>query len=444
MDRVCEGPIGECPEQSSPELQVEAPLIKVKPPFSILFSTLLYCGECVAAGVVCFAYNRSSDHFWLALTILFMLIPSVMVQLTLIFVHRDLTSDKPLVLFMHLLQLGPVIRCVEALVVYCQTGKKEEPYVTITRKKKLHNGYEVEMEREMGHSMRRLVTHRNAFKRMAVIQAFLGSTPQLTLQLYVSVVEQYIPTDRAVLMGICLASVTYGALVCNVLAIQLKYDDYKIKLKPLAFICIILWRGLEISTRITVLVLFSSVFKHYVVPILLANLLVHFFLPWVQFWRSGAQLPDNVEKNFSRVGTVAVLCSVSLLYAGINIFCWSAVQLKLDDRDLIDKAQNWVRLGVYYTVRGAENSFLVVLWYVFKTDVFEYLCTPTLVLKLIVGYCMAIGFMLLFLQYLHPCRQLFRHNVADFLHCVCCQQREPIKPMLLQPPYEPGTKHSIV
>ncbi|KAJ6652073.1 hypothetical protein lerEdw1_014050 [Lerista edwardsae] len=94
------------------------------------------------------------------------------------------------------LSRSPSRRCMEAVGLYWTSGKKEEPYVTITRKTVLRKGSEVELEQEVGHSVCRLVTHRNASKRMAVIQAFLGSTPQLTLQLYVTVVEQNIPTNR--------------------------------------------------------------------------------------------------------------------------------------------------------------------------------------------------------------------------------------------------------
>lgn len=98
-------------------------------------------------------------------------------------------NNTPLSLRFHFL------RCFEALVVYFRSGRNEEPYVTISRKISLKKGQGT-MECEIGQSERNLATHRNAFKRTAVIQAFLGSTPQLTLQLYATIQEKYILPTR--------------------------------------------------------------------------------------------------------------------------------------------------------------------------------------------------------------------------------------------------------
>ncbi|KAJ6652749.1 hypothetical protein lerEdw1_010897 [Lerista edwardsae] len=237
-----------------------------------------------------------------------------------------------------------------------------------------------------------------------------------------------------ILMGMCLVSITHGALLCNVLAIQIRYDDYKVSLRPLAFVCISLWRSLEIGVRIFLLVLLGSVFKDYVVAIGGLNFLVFFFPPWVEFWRSGAKLSDIAERNVSQLGTAFVLLSVTLLYAGINVFCWSAVRLRLGERDLIDKAQGWTSLVVYYTLRGVENVTLVLLWYFYHTEFFEKISSPLLVSHLILGYLLAIVFMLLFLQFLHPCRMLFERNIADYLRCVCCRRGRAAPPRDLEPP----------
>lgn len=57
-------------------------------------------------------------------------------------------------------------------------------------------GLSEEVEQEVGQAEGKLITHRAAFARTSVIQAFLGSAPQLTLQLYICVLQQGVSIGR--------------------------------------------------------------------------------------------------------------------------------------------------------------------------------------------------------------------------------------------------------
>lgn len=85
---------------------------RVRPPFSVVLATVLYCAEFVSAAVLCSRYHKTDDVIWMGFTITFMLVPAVLIQLALTFFHRDLGRDRPLVLLLHLLLLGPLIRWV--------------------------------------------------------------------------------------------------------------------------------------------------------------------------------------------------------------------------------------------------------------------------------------------------------------------------------------------
>jgi len=84
----------------------------MKFPGSVLASVFLFVAETSAALYLSSTYRSGGDGMWQALTLLFLLLPCALVQLTLLFVHRDFTRDRPLVLLLHLLQLGPLFRCV--------------------------------------------------------------------------------------------------------------------------------------------------------------------------------------------------------------------------------------------------------------------------------------------------------------------------------------------
>ncbi|XP_075963123.1 membrane transport protein XK [Anarhichas minor] len=406
-------------------------------PSSIFVSVSLFTAETTAALYLSSTYRSAGDQIWQGLTLLFTLVPSVLVQLTLTFIHRDLSRDRPLVLLLHILQLGPIVRCLEAFCIYGSVGRVEEPYVSITRKKQMpRGGQSEEVERQVGQAEGKLFTHRAAFARTSVIQAFLGSAPQLTLQLYICVLQQGVSIGQGTLMVISLLSIVYGALRCNILAIKIKYDDYEVDVRPMAYLCIFLWRSFEIATRVVVLVLFSSVLQLWVLPVVLLNFLVFFLYPWILFWQSHSPFPENIEKTLTRVGTTIVLCLLTFLYAGINMFCWSAVQVKLNDPDLINKSQNWYRMAVYYMLRFVENASLLLLWYINKTDFYKFFCAPLLVLQLLVAYAFAIFFMLVFYQFCHPCRRLFSSsmtrgfwNCSSLLCLMCNSASPPNRPM---------------
>lgn len=177
-------------------------------PSSIFVSVSLFTAETTAALYLSSTYRSAGDQIWQGLTLLFTLVPSVLVQLTLTFIHRDLSRDRPLILLLHILQLGPIVRCLEAFCIYGSVGRVEEPYVSITRKKQMpRRGQAEEVERQVGQAEGKLFTHRAAFARTSVIQAFLGSAPQLTLQLYICVLQQGVSIGRG-------EGSTYDVSVC--------------------------------------------------------------------------------------------------------------------------------------------------------------------------------------------------------------------------------------
>ncbi|KAI1899819.1 hypothetical protein AGOR_G00065680 [Albula goreensis] len=380
----------------------------MKPPISVLVSVSLFTAETTAALYLSLTYSHSGERIYRGLTLLFTVLPSVLVQLTLTFVHRDLKRDRPLVLLLHILQLGPIVRCLEAFYIYGSTGRVEEPYVSITRKKQIpRGGVSVEVEEHVGRAEGKVITHRAAFARAAVVQAFLGSAPQLTLQAYICMLRRAVSIQTGTLMVVSLLSIVYGALRCNILAIKIKYDDYEVQMSPSAYLCVFLWRSLEISTRVAVLVLFSSVLGFWILPVALADLLAFFLFPWVLFWWSGAPFPKDVEKTLTRVGTTVALCFLTFLYAAVSIFCWPAVGLDLSNQDLISRAEDWDRPAAFYALRFVENSGLILLWWVFQTDFRPPLTAALLATQLLVGYIGSLVFMLILYRFCHPCRKLY-------------------------------------
>ncbi|XP_055125580.1 XK-related protein 3 [Symphalangus syndactylus] len=369
-------------------------------PFSILFSTILYCGE-VAFGLYMFEiYRKANDRFWMSFTISFIIVGVILDQMTLMFFNKDLRRNKAALLFWHILLLGPIVRCLQTIVNYHKLLKnlkqeKEDSQVTITKRNTM-------LEREIALSIRDNLMQQKAFKYMSVIQAFLCSVPQLIFQIYITLTIREWPLGRVLLITCSLLSVTYGAIHCNILAIQISNDDTTIKLQPMEFICVMIWRFLEVISRVVTLAFFTASLKLKSLPFLLIIYFVSLLAPWLEFWKSGAHLPSNTENNSNMVGTVLMLILITLLHAAINFSCWSAVKLQLSDEEIIDRRQRWGHGILHYSFQFLENVIMILVFRFFGGKTLLNCCDSLIAVQLIITYLLAIGFMLLFYQYLHP------------------------------------------
>lgn len=79
-------------------------------PLSVLFSTLLYCGEVASALYIFDVYRRNNDIYWMSFTIGFTIVGAILDQFSLLFFHKDWTRYRYLLLTGHILLLGPVVR----------------------------------------------------------------------------------------------------------------------------------------------------------------------------------------------------------------------------------------------------------------------------------------------------------------------------------------------
>lgn len=182
---------------------------------------------------------------------------------------------------------------------------------------------------------------------------------------------------------------------------HLKYDTTSINLHPVEFICIVIWRCLEITSRVVTLVLFILAMKVKSLPFIAISFLISLFTPWVEFWIKGSHLPGNTKRKISQIGTVLMLIVITLINSVINIFCWSGVELQLSNEEFINKTHRGNYKTIHYSVRLLENVIMILI-FKFTSDKYLFSCCDSLIVtQLIIVYLLSIGFMLLFYQPVH-------------------------------------------
>lgn len=202
-------------------------------------------------------------------------------------------------------------------------------------------------------------------------------------------------------MAFSLVSITYGSVHCNILAMQIKYDNH-FKLHTVQFICIMFWRCLEITSRVVTLVLFIASLKLRSLPFLLVTFSISLLAPWVEFWISRSHLPRKTIIDLKPISIELVLIVITLLHAAIEFCCWSGVKLQLSNEEVVDKTHKGSNKAFHYSVRLVENVIMILVFKFTDRNSLLNCCDTLIATQVIITYLLSIGFMLLFYQYLQP------------------------------------------
>ncbi|XP_059837636.1 XK-related protein 6b isoform X1 [Hemitrygon akajei] len=327
-------------------------------------------------------YYLKQDYWWFGLTLFFVLVPSVLVQiLSFRWFMQDyaggglggvegLSSRRPGVTgynrccrtsvwiwqsIIHILQLGQVWRYIRTMYLGIQSRRKNEHQ---------RRFYWAMMYEYADVNMLRL------------LETFLESAPQLVLQLCIMIQK-----NRAETLP-CLSSVASLMSLAWVLASYHKLlrdsrDDKK-SMSYRGALIHIFWRLFTISSRVISFALFASIFQLYFGIFVVVHWCAMAF--WIIHGGTDFCMSKWEEILFNMV--------IGIVY----IFCWFNVK----------EGRTRYRMFAYYTVILTENAALTFLWYLYRDPTTTDFYAITALCTVFICFIAGAAFMFLYYGLLHP------------------------------------------
>ncbi|XP_065547818.1 XK-related protein 7 [Lathamus discolor] len=368
----------------------------------------------LCALLVCFAdgasdlwlaahYYVRGQRWWFGLTLLFVLLPSLVVQLLSFrwFVYdfaagstkdsAGSTKDSArgprgccrlcvwvLQGLIHLLQLGQVWRYLRTLYLGLQSR------------------WQAEHRRR--HFYWRMMFESADISMLRLLETFLKSAPQLVLQLSIMVQQNSIEP----LQGFS-ASASLVSLAWMIASYQKVLRDSREDKMPMSYkgaVVQILWHLFTIAARAIAFALFASVFQLYFGIFIVTHWCIMTF--WI--------IQGETDFCMSKWEEIIYNMVVGIIY----IFCWFNVK----------EGRSRYRMCIYYIITLSENAALTILWFLYydreTTSDFD-----ALILVCVVSSSFALGIFFMFIYYclLHPNGPIFSSSGGG---CIFRQQPAPV------------------
>ncbi|KAH1182488.1 XK-related protein 7 [Mauremys mutica] len=257
----------------------------------------------------------------------------------------------------HLLQLGQVWRYLRTLYLGLQSRWQSE--------------------HRQRHFYWRMMFESADISMLRLLETFLKSAPQLVLQLSIMVQQNNIEP----LQGLS-ASASLVSLAWMIASYQKVLRDSREDKMPMSYkgaVVQILWHLFTIAARAIAFALFASVFQLYFGIFIVTHWCIMTF--WI--------IQGETDFCMSKWEEIIYNMVVGIIY----IFCWFNVK----------EGRSRGRMAIYYTITLAENAALTGLWYMYydrqATSDFD-----ALIIVCVVSSSFALGIFFMFIYYclLHP------------------------------------------
>ncbi|XP_048873898.1 XK-related protein 7-like [Brienomyrus brachyistius] len=261
----------------------------------------------------------------------------------------------------HILQLGQVWRYVHALYLGTQS-------------------------RWHGDSRRRHFYWRMMFESadinmLRLLETFLKSAPQLVLQLSIMVHSQQMHPLQGLSASASLVSLAW--MIASYQKVLRDSRDDKMSMSYKAVVVQMLWHFFSIGARTIAFALFASVFQLYFGIFIVTHWCIMTF--WI--------IQGETDFCMSKWEEIIYNMVVGIIY----IFCWFNVK----------EGQTRYRMFIYYFIILVENAALTMLWYLYRGPQASDFSSLIVVCVVVCSFALGMFFMFVYYCLLHPNGPIF-------------------------------------
>ncbi|XP_064420293.1 XK-related protein 7 isoform X2 [Latimeria chalumnae] len=261
----------------------------------------------------------------------------------------------------HLLQLGQVWRYLRVLYLGVQSRWHQQ--------------------HEQRHFYWRMMFENADINMLRLLETFLKSAPQLVLQLSVMVHRKRIEPLQGLSASASLVSLSW--MIASYQKSLRDSRDDKMSMSYKGVVIQILWHFFTIAARAIAFALFASVFQLYFGIFIVTHWCIMTF--WV--------IQGETDFCMSKWEEIIYNMVVGIIY----IFCWFNVK----------EGHTRYRLVIYYFITLSENAALMALWYLYRDPRTTDFYALIIVCVVVCSFALGMFFMFVYYCLLHPNGPMF-------------------------------------